>query len=56
MKTANDDATNTLTASPRCGVQVPSSANDFRFREIISNLLVKSARAVVLFTRSDDAR
>ncbi|XP_023338104.1 metabotropic glutamate receptor, partial [Eurytemora carolleeae] len=36
--------------------KVPSWADQLKFEEIISNLLVKSARAVVLFTRADDAR
>ena len=38
-------------------IKVPSWADQAKFEEIISNLLVKkSARAVVLFTRADDAR
>ena len=36
--------------------KVPSRADEEKFKLIITNLLVKSARAVVLFTRADDAR
>ena len=36
--------------------KVPSRADEEKFKLIITNLLVKSARAIVLFTRADDAR
>ena len=36
--------------------KVPSTADERKFRSIITKLLVKSARAVILFTRADDAR
>ena len=36
--------------------KVPSNADEGKFRSIITNLLVKSARAIILFTRADDAR
>ena len=36
--------------------KVPSRADEGKFKEIITNLLVKSARAIILFTRADDAR
>lgn len=36
--------------------KIPSNADDTKFRSIITNLLVKSARAIILFTRADDAR
>ena len=35
---------------------IASNADDTKFRSIITNLLVKSARAIILFTRADDAR
>ena len=36
--------------------KVPSNADETKFKTIITNLLVKPARAVVLFTRADDAK
>ena len=36
--------------------KVPSNADEGKFRSIITNLLVKSTRAIILFTRADDAR
>lgn len=36
--------------------KIPSDADDIKFQQIITNLLVKSARAIILFTRADDAR
>ena len=36
--------------------KVPSTADERKFRSIITKLLVKSARAIILFTRADDAR
>ena len=36
--------------------KVPSRADEGKFKDIITNLLKKSARAVILFTRADDAR
>ncbi len=37
--------------------KVPSNADEAKFLEVVSNLLKKpNARAVVLFTRAEDAR
>ena len=36
--------------------KIPSNADESKFQSIITNLLVKSARAIILFTRADDAR
>ena len=36
--------------------KVPSNADEAKFQSIVTNLLVKSARAIILFTRAEDAR